>query len=214
MLPVHFAMIREEEEEERRNAVVGTNLHRRIMRNASDPFAFSDIEFKNLYRLDKQLVRHIFHELSPHMSHSTHPNAVSPMLRILAALFFFANGSYQRVIGHSHILSMGQTTVSKCITEVSALILEHLADTWISFPNSQEEKLHLKSQFMQKFNFPGVIGAVDCTHVAIVAPRDEEHNFVNRKGYHSKNVQIVSRVSKEKCVTLIFCSDFRFAIVH
>ncbi|KAJ8965380.1 hypothetical protein NQ317_015679, partial [Molorchus minor] len=39
--------------------------------------------------------------------------------------------------------------------------------------------------------FPGTIGAIDGTHVAILKPRLEEHNFINRKGFHSLNVQII-----------------------
>ena len=43
---------------------------------------------------------------------------------------------------------------------------------------------------------PGVVGCIDCTHVAIFPPKidDEhypEHLYVNRKGYHSVNVQLV-----------------------
>lgn len=42
----------------------------------------------------------------------------------------------------------------------------------------------------------GVIGCLDCTHVAIVPPPKNdplqpEHIFVNRKRYHSLNVQLV-----------------------
>ncbi|KAG8231963.1 hypothetical protein J437_LFUL008883, partial [Ladona fulva] len=45
---------------------------------------------------------------------------------------------------------------------------------------------------MERWGFPGVIGAVDGTHIAIVPPVSErEHDFANRKGFHSKNVQIV-----------------------
>lgn len=44
---------------------------------------------------------------------------------------------------------------------------------------------------MEKFQFPGEIGAIDCTHIPILKPREEEHSFVNRKGYHSLNVQII-----------------------
>ena len=42
-----------------------------------------------------------------------------------------------------------------------------------------------------KGRFPGVIGCVDRTHVRIQEPRANENNFVNRKGYHSINVQAV-----------------------
>ncbi|XP_053975576.1 putative nuclease HARBI1 [Hylaeus volcanicus] len=50
--------------------------------------------------------------------------------------------------------------------------------------------------FYQGHGFPGVIGCIDCTHVAIVAPgindpEYPEHIYVNRKGYRSINVQLV-----------------------
>ncbi|KAG8234017.1 hypothetical protein J437_LFUL019336 [Ladona fulva] len=45
---------------------------------------------------------------------------------------------------------------------------------------------------MEKSGFPGVIGAVDGTHIEIVPPvREREHDFANRKGFQCKNVQIV-----------------------
>lgn len=40
---------------------------------------------------------------------------------------------------------------------------------------------------------PNVIGLIDGTHVAITAVKNDiEMAFVNRKGFHSINVQIVS----------------------
>ncbi|KAG8234105.1 hypothetical protein J437_LFUL010952 [Ladona fulva] len=48
-------------------------------------------------------------------------------------------------------------------------------------------------RFMEKSGFPRVIGAVDGTHIAIVPPvREREHDFANRKGFKSQNVQILS----------------------
>lgn len=52
-------------------------------------------------------------------------------------------------------------------------------------------------RFYEDLNFPGVVGCVDCTHVAIFPPNivDEEYPeniYVNRKGYHSINVQLVN----------------------
>ncbi|XP_035228557.1 putative nuclease HARBI1 [Stegodyphus dumicola] len=49
---------------------------------------------------------------------------------------------------------------------------------------------------MRLAGFPGVIGAIDCTHVKIVAPpRNDstcpEHIFVNRHCSHSINVQMI-----------------------
>ncbi|XP_046384859.1 putative nuclease HARBI1 [Ischnura elegans] len=41
---------------------------------------------------------------------------------------------------------------------------------------------------------PGVLGCVDGTHIAIKAPREAEPSYVNRKLFHSINVQIVSNL--------------------
>ncbi|KAJ8964904.1 hypothetical protein NQ314_004543 [Rhamnusium bicolor] len=51
-------------------------------------------------------------------------------------------------------------------------------------------------RFFEQYNIPGIVGCIDCTHVAIFPPKIEdmeypEHLYVNRKGYHSINVQLV-----------------------
>lgn len=38
--------------------------------------------------------------------------------------------------------------------------------------------------------FPNVLGCIDCTHIRLKKPNNNEADFVNRKGYHSLNVQV------------------------
>lgn len=50
--------------------------------------------------------------------------------------------------------------------------------------------------FFDKYRFPGIIGCIDCTHVAIFPPKTRdpvtpEYIYVNRKAYHSINVQLI-----------------------
>ena len=40
--------------------------------------------------------------------------------------------------------------------------------------------------------FPSVVGYIDCTHVRITGPRENERDFVNKKNFHSINVQAIS----------------------
>ncbi|KAJ8926223.1 hypothetical protein NQ314_021411 [Rhamnusium bicolor] len=51
------------------------------------------------------------------------------------------------------------------------------------------------SRFYRKYNMPGVIGCIDCTHLAIFPHIQDslhpEHLYVNRKQYHSINVQLI-----------------------
>lgn len=58
-------------------------------------------------------------------------------------------------------------------------------------------------RFWINTNFPGVIGAVDGTHVAIWPPdKNREHLYINRKLYHSLNVMIVS---KNLIINILIC---------
>lgn len=54
-------------------------------------------------------------------------------------------------------------------------------------------------RFLEKFNIPHTIGAVDGTQIAITPPHEidelyQEHLYINRKQYHSINCQIVSNI--------------------
>lgn len=51
-------------------------------------------------------------------------------------------------------------------------------------------------RFNTKYNFPGIVGIIDCTHIGIFPPKTDdpvhpEYIYVNRKNYHSINVQLV-----------------------
>ncbi|KAG5863086.1 hypothetical protein JTB14_036697 [Gonioctena quinquepunctata] len=86
---------------------------------------------------------------------------------------------------------MSQQTVGRCIREVCRAVNTILAPIWIQFPTTIPDKNANKTRFMETTGFPGSIGAIDCTHVYILKPIVEEHNYVNRRGRHSKNVQII-----------------------
>ncbi|KAK3085501.1 hypothetical protein FSP39_004263, partial [Pinctada imbricata] len=61
---------------------------------------------------------------------------------------------------------------------------------FIKWPSSDEQS-KIKESFYRVYKFPGVIGAIDGTHVPIQAPTVDEPAYVNRKGWHSINVQAV-----------------------
>ena len=59
--------------------------------------------------------------------------------------------------------------------------------TWGDTTNA--ELLRNKNAFYQRGGFPSVIGCVDGTHIRIQAPHYDENGYVNRKGFHSINIQ-------------------------
>lgn len=54
-------------------------------------------------------------------------------------------------------------------------------------PASQERA---KKEFLAKFGFSGVLGAVDCTHLQLRATSENALIHENHKGTHSTNIQV------------------------
>lgn len=124
-------------------------------------------------------------------------SALDITTQVVTALRFMASGSYQLDIGHNINSAISQSSVSRCIANVTkALNQPEILNQWIKCPSTLEEVKCVRDGFWQKYRFPGIIECIDCTHVAIVAPPTyhpefPEHIYVNRKGYHSINVQLI-----------------------
>lgn len=101
-------------------------------------------------------------------------------------------GSHQVTVGQDNLLAVSQATCHRILKNVIIAMDKYLLGKFVVFPTDDTELTRLKQTFFQQFNIPGVIGAIDCTHVAILSPpKDVEHVYLNRKGYHSKNVQLI-----------------------
>lgn len=97
-----------------------------------------------------------------------------------------------RRVGGEAFNAVSQPMVSRFISKHTKIIVENLAPIYVRFPRTVAEMNVTKEKFRQKFNFPGTLGVIDGTHVLISAlPLAIERAFVNRKGLHSLNVQIV-----------------------
>uniref|UniRef100_A0A8W8MP63 DDE Tnp4 domain-containing protein n=1 Tax=Magallana gigas TaxID=29159 RepID=A0A8W8MP63_MAGGI len=70
------------------------------------------------------------------------------------------------------------------------------AGNCIKFPRDVSS---YKSRFFEIAGFPNVVGCVDGTQIKIKAPNVNEGEYVNRKGFHSLNVQMVC--GPDFCIT-------------
>lgn len=148
-----------------------------------------DLEFVHRFRLDKQTFRSLCDDLR-HLTSLKGTREISLQLKVLCTLSFLATGSYQRIVGLSQHLV--QRTASRCIRQVvDALSHPAIINKWIVFPRSPQQRAQIRLEFQRRFRLPGVVGCIDCTHVALVKPSEDEHLYFNRKGYHSLNVQMV-----------------------
>lgn len=118
--------------------------------------------------------------------------SIPPIIMLATTLRFFAEGGYQFGVGKDATIKLSQSSVSKCIKIVMSKLEVKLCTKWIHFKLNHDEIEEIRGHFFEKFGFPGVIGCVDGTHIAIKPPPAElRHLFYNRKGFHSLNVAIV-----------------------
>ena len=82
-------------------------------------------------------------------------------------------------------------TVCRIVHKVTAAIAS-LCPKYVQFPATIQDRRDVMNMFFLRSKLPGVIGAVDCTHVPIQSPGGEDGEiYRNRKGYFSINVQLI-----------------------
>ncbi|ESO91257.1 hypothetical protein LOTGIDRAFT_97070, partial [Lottia gigantea] len=101
--------------------------------------------------------------------------------QVLIALRFYASGSFLQVVGGT--LGFDNKDVTNAVVSKK--------HDYIKWPLTNEEKNAVKDGFYGHGHFQNVVGCIDCTHVRIQGPSEDEPSFVNRKGFHSINVQAV-----------------------
>jgi len=111
------------------------------------------------------------------------------MNQLLVALRFYATGSFQLVVGDTFAVS--KSTVCQTVHRVTEAIAS-LRDQYVKIPATVDEQRKTMQSFFNRSKMPGIIGAIDCTHIAIQSPGgDDAEIYRNRKGYFSVNVQLV-----------------------
>ena len=112
--------------------------------------------------------------------------AISDPHRVAIALWRVAHGaSYNMITSH---LGIGESTARYICEEVLRIICEKLLHVFIKFPEG--DRLHfVMNRFMSRYEMHMCVGAVDGSHIPIVAPRESPEDYRNRKGFHSINLQ-------------------------
>jgi len=95
-------------------------------------------------------------------------------MKIITTLRYLATGKMQQC--SSEDLGLSQPSTSRAINQtLTALLQPHI----------------VTRAFMDIAEYPDAVGVIDGTHVRIIAPSEDEAVLVNRKSFHSINVQLV-----------------------
>ncbi|RLU24777.1 hypothetical protein DMN91_002867 [Ooceraea biroi] len=144
-----------------------------------------------MYQLTQHMVQALIEQLEPYLPQCVRAEVIPNHIKVLCALNFYGQGSYQKGVGVDSKLSIAQPTVSIILKEVTIAINERLLRQWIRFPTIPQEIQEIMQRNYNKTKIPGLVGFVDGTNVAIKVPAINERLYVNRKGYHAQHVQII-----------------------
>nr|XP_054600384.1 uncharacterized protein LOC129164417 [Nothobranchius furzeri]XP_054600387.1 uncharacterized protein LOC129164417 [Nothobranchius furzeri] len=112
-----------------------------------------------------------------------------PLRKIAAiALWKFATGLDHRPI--SVLFGVGISTVAKCVKDVCAAAEALLWPGLIHLPDEGKFQ-EIASYFESRWRLPQRVGAIDGSHIPIIAPRNFHTDYFNRKGWHSLILQAV-----------------------
>ena len=163
----------------------------RIFRDRTNPLdSYGDKRMHKYYRFTRNGVMRIIDILSPSLEPNTNRSHSIPAdLQVFIALRFYATGCFYSSTAAHHGIS--EASVCRIVHRVTEVLVGK-KDEYVTWP-AGEKVLHNQQDFFDLCGFPGVVGAVDCTHVPLdCAPLGpHEYVFINRKGIHSINVQLI-----------------------
>ncbi|XP_063881028.1 putative nuclease HARBI1 [Scylla paramamosain] len=164
---------------------------RRTYRVRRDIFAeYDDAELLKRFRLDRAGIVAVTDIVRDKLQSKTERNRALTPEMVAITLRYLATGKMQQCSCDD--FGTTQPTISRAISQtIDALADPEVIWQFVAFPHTQREVQQKQAEFMQVTQFPGVVGVIDGTHIRIVSPHVDEHVYVNRKRYHSINVQVV-----------------------
>lgn len=154
-------------------------------------FDINDADFIDRHRFPKDAVMNICDILRSNLERFTHRSMSLPVeTQVCVAMRYYGVGGFMREIGDLYGIS--EKSAGRCVHSVSSS-LSNVCEQFISWPSSSDIR-EIKERFYSLSNgFPRIVGIIDGCHIPIRAPSSPytEVAFVNRKGWHSLNTQIV-----------------------
>uniref|UniRef100_UPI00398E38AC putative nuclease HARBI1 n=1 Tax=Pristiophorus japonicus TaxID=55135 RepID=UPI00398E38AC len=97
-------------------------------------------------------------------------------------------GSFQSAT--ADISNISQFSMHRSIRQFTDALYKRRVD-YISSPMTREKQVEQQARFVLIAGFPRMHGVIDCTHIGLRVQLNHPKFFINRKGFHSLNVQLV-----------------------
>ncbi len=159
--------------------------------DSTDPLnELSDLELYKEYRFDKEGILYLVSLLQDALPVAEESGRGLPLAHhiiVMAGLLYLSSNAFQIRIART--LKISQASVSRAITLFVKAVASKV-DMFVKFPMTEDERRSEAAAFYDLAGFPGVVSAIDGTHIRIVSPATDVHQYRCRKGFPSLNVQV------------------------
>lgn len=166
------------------------NQRRKVYKERRDQ---NDEDYRTLFRFNREneqwLTNHFLNE-----NNETRGGALTNEQRMKIFLRYLSDPGFQS--GVAEDIRVDQSIVSITFSQVLEAI-RRKAHLWIKFPATLDEMQAAMNEWRQRYNFPHVLGVIDCTHVQIKRPHQDGDEYINRKGVHTINIQVTCNAQEK-----------------
>ncbi|XP_071492455.1 uncharacterized protein [Diadema antillarum] len=152
---------------------------------------FSDREWTRNFRMSRASFDLLCTSLREELSELIPTNIRKPIpleKRVAVALWRLATPCEFRTIGH--LFGIGRSTACKIVHEVVAAIISGVYPNYVKWPTDENLRAVLRG-FEVYRGMPQCAGAIDGTQIHVTPPSEFQADYLNRKGFHSINLQAV-----------------------
>uniref|UniRef100_UPI00398E983B putative nuclease HARBI1 n=1 Tax=Pristiophorus japonicus TaxID=55135 RepID=UPI00398E983B len=166
-------------------------MHQYLFRRQFEPLTslLSDSKAVNANAFRKDVLRELCHLLRSNLQpHTRLRTALTVETKVTIALNFYTTGSFQSAT--ADISNISQFSTHRSIGLVTDALYKRKVQ-YFSFLMTRGKQVEWQAVFVWIAGFPSVQGAINCTHVGQRAPLNHVELSMNRKGFHSLNVQLM-----------------------
>ena len=185
----------------RKRVLLLLNLHRRqrriwrIERQGGKVFwanvfeNFDEVQWVHHFRMSRCTFQYILSLVVPALTRKTTQwrKPLEPRQRLAIALWWYATPGEYRTI--SCLFGVGISTVCVNVRVVTGALLLKLSKRFVAM--LEGDQLQKTLDGFTARGYPMCAGAIDGTHIPVIAPKDDPNSYYNRKGWHSLVLQAV-----------------------
>ncbi|KAM9343819.1 uncharacterized protein KZ484_016191 [Pholidichthys leucotaenia] len=145
---------------------------------------FTNAQWSENFRMSEETFNFLCNKLRLAMERQdmTLRQSVPLKKRVVIALWKLATGLEDQSIGH--LFGVSVATVCRCVEDFCAAAEALLVPEQIRFPDEGRFR-EMAAYIENRWGLPHCVGAIDGSHISIIAPQHDDTEYLNREGWHS-----------------------------